>query len=135
MDLYERVQRRVEKEHAAMGLPGKVFFTGRLTQVYQTGVVIYFYLGFYAKGVADPVAAYAALEHAAREEILAAGGSLSHHHGIGKIRRSFLPEVYSEGALELNRKVKAAIDPDNLFAASNSGVNGPVALTRDEEAH
>ena len=135
MDLYERVQRRVEKEHAAMGLPGKVFFTGRLTQVYQTGVVIYFYLGFYAKGVADPVAAYAALEHAAREEILAAGGSLSHHHGIGKIRRGFMNDVYSEGALALNRKVKAAIDPDNLFAASNSGVNGPVALTRDEEAH
>lgn len=135
MDLYERVQRRVEKEHAALGLPGKVFFTGRLTQVYQTGVVIYFYLGFYAKGVADPVAAYAALEHAAREEILAAGGSLSHHHGIGKIRRDFLPQVFSEAALTLNRKVKAAIDPDNVFGASNCGINGPVALTPDEEAH
>ncbi|QSQ13772.1 FAD-binding oxidoreductase [Myxococcus landrumensis] len=135
MELYERVQRRVEKEHAAMKLPGKVFFTGRLTQVYQTGVVIYFYLGFYAKGVKDPVGAYAALEHAAREEILAAGGSLSHHHGIGKIRRDFLPEVYSEGALALNRKVKAAIDPDNVFGASNSGINGPIALTPDEEAH
>ncbi|WP_426752514.1 FAD-binding oxidoreductase [Myxococcus sp. Y35] len=135
MELYERVQRRVEKEHAAMGLPGKVFFTGRFTQVYQTGVVIYFYLGFYARGVPDPVAAYAALEHAAREEILAAGGSLSHHHGVGKIRRGFLPEVYSEGALALNRKVKAAIDPDNVFGASNSGINGPVALTPDEEAH
>ncbi len=134
MELYERVQRRVEQAHAALGLPGKPFFTGRLTQVYQTGVVIYFYLGFYAKGVADPVAAYAALEHAAREEILAAGGSLSHHHGVGKIRRDFLPEVYSEGALRLNRQVKAAIDPDNVFAASNSGVNGPVALSQHEVA-
>ncbi len=135
MDLYERVQRRVEKEHAALGLPGKVFFTGRLTQVYQTGVVIYFYLGFYARGVKDPVASYAALEHAAREEILSAGGSLSHHHGVGKIRRGFLPDVFSEGALALNRKVKAAIDPDNVFGASNSGVNGPLALTTEEEAH
>ncbi|MCP3065071.1 FAD-binding oxidoreductase [Myxococcus sp. K38C18041901] len=135
LELYERVQRRVEKEHALLKLPGKVFFTGRLTQVYQTGVVIYFYLGFYAKGVADPVGAYAALEHAAREEILAAGGSLSHHHGVGKIRRDFLPEVYSEGALALNRKVKAAIDPENLFGASNSGINGPVALTPNEEPH
>ncbi len=135
MDLYERVERRVAKEHAALGLPGKPFFTGRLTQVYQTGVVIYFYLGFYAKGVADPVGAYAKLEHAAREEILAAGGSLSHHHGVGKIRRDFLPEVYSDAALKLNRQVKAAIDPDNVFGASNSGINGPVALTENEEAH
>ncbi|MBC7793774.1 MAG: FAD-binding protein, partial [Clostridia bacterium] len=35
MDLYERVRNRVAKEHAARGLPGKPFFTGRLTQVYQ----------------------------------------------------------------------------------------------------
>ena len=129
MELYERTRQRVEREHAAMNLPGKPFFSGRITQVYETGVVMYFYLGFYARGTPDPVAAYAALEHAAREEILASGGSLSHHHGIGKIRRGFLRDVYSEGALRLNRQVKAAIDPHNVFGASNCGVNGPVALS------
>lgn len=133
MELYERVKLRVEREHAQRGLPGKVFFTGRITQIYATGVCMYFYLGFYAKGVADPVAAYAALEHAAREEILASGGALSHHHGVGKIRQGFLPEVYSEAALDLSRKVKSALDPDNLFGASNHGVNGNVVLER--EAH
>jgi alkyldihydroxyacetonephosphate synthase len=128
IELYERVQRRVQLEHEKRGLPGKVFFTGRITQVYPTGVCIYCYLGFYAKGVADPVGAYAALEHAAREEILASGGSLSHHHGVGKIRQDFLPAVYSQDALELNQKVKAAIDPTNLFGAGNHGVNGPIKL-------
>ena len=132
LELYDRVRRRVEREHAERGLPGKVFFTGRITQVYPTGVAMYFYLGFYAKGVADPVAAYGALEHAAREEILAAGGSLSHHHGVGKIRRDFLGDVYSEAALAVTRQVKAAIDPDNLFGAGNHGVTGPVRL--DERA-
>ncbi|MFZ4735325.1 MAG: FAD-binding oxidoreductase [Bradymonadia bacterium] len=129
MDLYERVRARVRREHEAMGLPGKVFFTGRITQVYPTGVAMYFYLGFYAKGVADPVASYGALEHAAREEILACGGSLSHHHGVGKIRQDFLKDVYSEGALTLQRALKNAVDPENLFGAGNHAVRGRVSLS------
>jgi alkyldihydroxyacetonephosphate synthase len=130
LELYERVQARCEREHRERGLPGKLFFTGRITQAYQTGVCIYFYLGFYAKGVADPVASYTALEHAAREEILASGGSLSHHHGVGKIRQDFLAEIYSDGARALTSKVKSAIDPENLFGAGNHGVNGLVTLAR-----
>ena len=128
IELYDRVRVRVEAEHARRGLPGKVFFTGRITQVYPSGVAMYFYLGFYAKGVADPVAAYAALEHAAREEILACGGSLSHHHGVGKLRQDFLGEIYSEGALAIAREVKRALDPENLFGAGNHGVNGQISL-------
>lgn len=134
MELYDRVRVRVEAEHARRQLPGKVFFTGRITQVYPSGVAMYFYLGFYAKGVPDPVGEYAALEHAAREEILAAGGSLSHHHGIGKIRQDFLGEVYSDGARAIAREVKRAIDPDNVFGAGNHGVNGPIALVEPPEA-
>ncbi|MEZ4368851.1 MAG: FAD-binding oxidoreductase [Kofleriaceae bacterium] len=134
IELYERVRTRVALEHEQRRLPGKVFFTGRITQVYPTGVAMYFYLGFYAKGVADPVAAYAALEHAAREEILACGGSLSHHHGVGKIRQDFLPEIYSEGGLALTRQVKEAVDPTNLFGAGNHAVRGPVALHAEPAA-
>ncbi|OQX68913.1 MAG: oxidase [Sorangiineae bacterium NIC37A_2] len=119
LDLYYRVKARIEREHAALGLPGKPFFTGRVTQLYHTGVCIYFYLGFYTEGVDDPVHAYELLEYAARDEILAAGGSLSHHHGIGKIRQQFLPRVYSPGALALQRAIKQAVDPTDIFAAGN----------------
>lgn len=128
IDLYNRVHQRVIEEHALRNLPGKVFFTGRLTQVYNTGVCMYFYLGFYAKGVADPIGEYTRLEQAAREEILAAGGALSHHHGVGKIRQGFLDDVYSPGAQALMRQVKQAIDPDNLFGANNHGVRGRIDL-------
>ena len=41
----------------------------------------------------DPVGLYVELEHLARQEILSSGGSLSHHHGVGKIRQAFLPQV------------------------------------------
>jgi alkyldihydroxyacetonephosphate synthase len=128
LSLYERVRDRVRREHEARGLPGNPFFTGRITQVYSTGVCMYFYLGFYCKGVADPVRQYAELEHAAREEILASGGSLSHHHGVGKLRQDFLSTIYSPGSLEFMRQVKRAVDPSNLFGASNHGVRGTVDL-------
>jgi alkyldihydroxyacetonephosphate synthase len=128
LSLYERVRDRVRREHEARGLPGNPFFTGRITQVYSTGVCIYFYLGFYCKGVADPVRQYTELEHAAREEILASGGSLSHHHGVGKLRQDFLSTIYSPGSLEFMRQVKRAVDPSNLFGASNHGVRGTVDL-------
>lgn len=128
LSLYERVRERIRREHEARRLPGKPFFTGRITQVYSSGVCIYFYMGFYCKGVADPVREYAAIEHAAREEILAAGGSLSHHHGVGKLRQDFLDDVYSPASLEVVRRVKQAVDPANVFGAGNHGVHGRVPL-------
>lgn len=128
LELYERVQRRVFQEHEARKLPGKPFFTGRFTQVYPTGVAIYFYMGFYAKGVADPIGEYAALEHAAREEILAAGGALSHHHGVGKLRQDFMKDVFSPGALRVAQQIKQAMDPQGIFGAKNHAIAGEVDL-------
>jgi alkyldihydroxyacetonephosphate synthase len=120
--LSENVKQRVHRECAARGLPGKPFVTCRVTQVYQTGVCIYFYFGFCHKGVADPAALYAELEHASRDEILKSGGSLSHHHGVGKIRQRFLPRVFSKTALSWAAEFKRAVDPDNLFGISNQAM-------------
>lgn len=119
LPLCGRVKRRVMDEHAARGLPGRPFITCRITQLYQTGVAVYFYLGFGVEGVADPLRAYLEIEHAARDEILSAGGSLSHHHGVGKIRREFLPRTLSPAARAWTAAVKHAVDPDNLLAAGN----------------
>lgn len=44
-------------------------------------------IGYMAsQGIENPVKVFSELEEAARDEILLAGGSLSHHHGIGKAR-------------------------------------------------
>ncbi len=109
------VKRRLTEEYSARKLPGIPFITCRVTQLYQTGVAIYFYFGFYHKGVEHPAHVFAELEHAARDEILRSGGSLSHHHGIGKIRRGFLPRVFSEASIEWSAAMKQAIDPANTF--------------------
>jgi alkyldihydroxyacetonephosphate synthase len=117
--LCENVKRRLRSEYTARGLPGVPFVTCRVTQLYQTGVAVYFYFGFYHKGVEHPERVYAELERAARDEILLCGGSLSHHHGIGKIRQEFLPRVHSPAALSWAADVKRAIDPQNIFGVGN----------------
>ncbi len=120
--LCENVKRRVREEHAARGLPGVPFISCRITQLYDTGVCIYFYLAYYYKSVERPSEVFAEIERAARAEVLARGGSLSHHHGIGKLRARFLPEIMSAPMLEWSRRVKQAVDPENVFGSANQGL-------------
>jgi alkyldihydroxyacetonephosphate synthase len=117
--LCANVKRRVEEEHRRRGLPGNPFISARITQVYPTGVCIYFYLAIHYKGVENPSEVYAELERAARDEILRSGGSLSHHHGIGKLREHFLPRIASPGTLAWRGALKQAVDPCDVFGIGN----------------
>ena len=128
LSLCENVKRRLEEEYARRALPGKPFVSARVTQVYQTGVCIYFYFAFYHKGVERPSQVFTELERIARDEILLSGGSLSHHHGVGKLRRSFLPRIMSATALEWSTEVKRAIDPTNIFGAGNQKLEADPAV-------
>jgi alkyldihydroxyacetonephosphate synthase len=118
----ENVKRVLNEEYAKRGLPGKPFVTSRITQLYKTGVAIYFYFGFYFKGIENPSKVYLELEDIAREEILRLGGSLSHHHGIGKIRAGFMPQIMSEGTLKWKQQIKQSLDPNNVFGAGNQSL-------------
>jgi alkyldihydroxyacetonephosphate synthase len=119
LSLCANVKQRLWQEYAKRGLPGNPFVCCRITQLYDSGVCVYFYFAFAYKGVEHASEVYAELERAARDEILRSGGSLSHHHGVGKLRQPFLPRVFSPAALELRRALKAAVDPDNLLAGGN----------------
>lgn len=121
LKLCERVKGRVHQEHRDRKLPGKPFVTCRVTQVYDTGCAVYFYFAYFFQGVENPSEVYAGIEKAAREEILLCGGSLSHHHGVGKLRKEFLPQIMSEEALVWRRKMKNALDPGNIFGVGNVG--------------
>ena len=114
---------RVVQEFAKRALPGKLFVSCRVTQVYQTGVCIYFYVAFYHKGVEHPSQIFDELERCARDEILRSGGSLSHHHGVGKLRGTFLPWIMSPTALEWVANVKRTVDPANVFGIANQKVS------------
>jgi len=113
------VRNRILESAKEKGIPTPPLVSCRVTQTYDTGACIYFYFGFVWKGVKDPVATFSQMEHEARDEILKVGGSISHHHGIGKLRKHWLPETVSHTGVTVLRGLKQTIDPKNIFAANN----------------
>ncbi|XP_026231630.1 alkyldihydroxyacetonephosphate synthase, peroxisomal [Anabas testudineus] len=91
----------------------------RVTQTYDVGACVYFYFAFNYKGLSDPIHVYDEVEHAAREEILANGGSLSHHHGVGKLRKKWMSQTVSNVGMGMLKSVKDYVDPNNIFGNRN----------------
>lgn len=59
------------------------------------------------------------IESKARDEILSSGGSISHHHGIGKLRSRWYPDSVSNVGVGLYKAAKNELDPRNIFATGN----------------
>ena len=118
-NLCARVKQAILDECARRNIPGRPFVSYRVTQLYDTGCVVYFYFAFHYKGVENPSQVYHEIERLAREEVLRCGGSLSHHHGVGKLRQAFLPQIMSAASLQWIAAAKQAIDPNNVFGAGN----------------
>ena len=104
---------------------GNAYLSYRVTQTYHTGVCIYFTMGFSGKGLQDPTQTYHDIEHRLRQTVLDNGGSLSHHHGIGKIRQGFLPQVQTQHSIEVIHQLKKAMDPGNIFGSGNGAFADP----------
>ncbi|XP_053124277.1 alkyldihydroxyacetonephosphate synthase, peroxisomal isoform X2 [Hemicordylus capensis] len=119
LDLCRNVKERIVRECKEKGVQFAPFATCRVTQTYDAGACVYFYLGFNYRGISDPVRVYEEVEMAAREEILANGGSLSHHHGVGKLRKQWLKESISDVGFGMLKSVKQYVDPNNIFGNGN----------------
>lgn len=120
--LCTNVKTRVKKECAKHNIQ-YYLISCRVTQSYDAGACVYFYFGFnysdFLNSGTDPVHVYETIEGHAREEILASGGSISHHHGVGKIRSRWYPQSVSQVGVGLYRATKQELDPQNIFAAGN----------------
>ncbi len=118
----ESVKQAVHKTHQELSMKGRPFVTARVSQVYQSGCCVYFYIGAHYKGLSDPVCAFRQFEQESRQAILDAGGSLSHHHGVGKARANFLPRVQSAEAARWARTIQKSLDPHGVFASGNQNI-------------
>ncbi|XP_042894263.1 alkyldihydroxyacetonephosphate synthase, peroxisomal-like [Penaeus japonicus] len=116
--LCHNVKHRISSECTERGIK-HYFVTCRVTQTYDAGACVYFYFAFNYRGLSDPVHVYEEIEGNARNEILACGGSISHHHGVGKVRRQWMNQTISEPSLGALKAVKDYFDPDNIFANGN----------------
>jgi alkyldihydroxyacetonephosphate synthase len=126
LDLCRGVKDRVNREARKYHIIKPVLISCRVTQAYDSGAAVYFYFAFnYQNGfgpeatIRDPVKVYELIEHGARDEIISLGGSISHHHGIGKVRKEWLEETVSSTGLGMMRAIKSYCDPNNIFANGN----------------
>ena len=119
-DVCAAVDRTARSEHARLGFPGTPFTSPRLTQMYHSGVCIYFTHGLYHRGIEGGDEKFAEMERNIRAAIMDAGGSISHHHGVGKLRKYFVDRVASPETVAAVKSLKQAVDPRNVFAVGNN---------------
>ncbi|MFD8263577.1 FAD-binding oxidoreductase, partial [Streptomyces griseoluteus] len=113
--LYAAVRTALTDTLTGAGTPPLVMC--HISHVYENGASLYFTV-VSAQGD-DPVAHWTPAKHAANEAVLAAGGTISHHHGVGTDHRDWYVREAGPLAVDALRAVKARLDPAGLL---NPGV-------------
>ena len=116
--LYAAVSEALRKSLTDQGTPPVVLC--HISHVYRTGASLYFTVAC-AQGD-DPVAQWRAAKAAAGGAIRAAGGSITHHHGIGTDHIPWYEREIGQLGVEVLRAVKATLDPNGIM---NPGVLVP----------
>ena len=97
--------------------------TCHLSHSYVDGACLYF--TFAASPPAEELeATYVAMWDAGQRAVLAHGGNLSHHHGIGLNRSRFVPEALGDG-LAVLQSMKDALDPAGILNPGKLGLRSP----------
>jgi alkyldihydroxyacetonephosphate synthase len=118
--LYEAVSGALRAALSDQGTPPVVLC--HVSHVYPAGASLYFTVA--CAQTEDPVAQWRAAKAAASDAILAAGGSITHHHGVGTDHRDWYEREVGELAVRALRAVKAQLDPAGVM---NPGVLIPPA--------
>ena len=117
-ELYESVHR---------ALDGRVFVMAHLSHAYPDGCSIYFSFAGAAATDDQALAVYDAAWKDALGAALAAGGTLSHHHGIGRSKAPRLGQELGAG-VDVVRALMRALDPGAILNPGN-------LLPREGPAH
>jgi len=119
--LYEAMRSSIKGAISATG-GGPGYVMTHVSHAYPHGASLY--STFLARQVPDPdplarQAQWRAVKQAATEAIMAAGGTLTHHHGIGRDHAPWLQEEVGPVGMRALRALKRALDPTGIM---NSGV-------------
>lgn len=111
-DVTEAVGRAISE------VSGHGFVTCRLTHAYPDGAAPYF--SVYAQGRwGDQVSQWDEIKVAASEALAAAGGTITHHHAVGRDHRPWADRQRPAPITAALRAAKSAIDPSGIL---NPGV-------------
>ena len=119
-DRFEALHARVSSAmtDALRRICGAGTLTCRFTHVYPDGPAPYFtFLGPARRG--SELSQWAELKTAASEAVLAAGGTITHHHAVGRTHRPWYDRERPEPFATALRAAKRALDPAGIL---NPGV-------------
>jgi alkyldihydroxyacetonephosphate synthase len=112
MDVYGAVRAAVGR-HA--------FIMAHFSHAYPEGCSIYFTFVAAGRDRAEAERRYDTIWRAGISATLAAGGVLSHHHGVGMSKQKYLPDELGMG-MELYRSLKRVLDPAGILNPGKMGL-------------
>jgi len=123
---WDRIHDLYREVLAAMGtVKDLVVVSGHSSHSYPQGTNIYFTFVARPENPADAEATYRACWARAMEATLHCGGTIAHHHGIGRVRLDWMAAEHGSGLAVLHA-IKRALDP--------LGIMNPGALLPGEAA-
>jgi alkyldihydroxyacetonephosphate synthase len=112
LDLYDAVRQAIGQHAVVMA---------HFSHAYPEGCSIYFSFAGHGDTLAESEATYDAIWREGMAATTRAGGTISHHHGIGLLKA---PAMFGEHreAMSLLRAVKQSLDPDNIMNPGKLGL-------------
>ncbi|BBY89851.1 FAD/FMN-dependent dehydrogenase [Mycolicibacterium tokaiense] len=96
---------------AESGTPALVLC--HISHVYPTGASLYFTVVAGQRG--NPLEQWQKAKAAASEAIMAAGGTITHHHAVGADHRPWMGQEIGEVGVQILRAVKQCVDPAGIL--------------------
>ena len=113
--LYAQVKAALEGALSAQGTNPIVLC--HISHVYRTGASLYFTVA--CRETDNPRAQWYAAKRAASDAIIAAGGTITHHHAVGRDHKPWYAEEIGPIGTDVLRAVKRSVDPAGVL---NPGV-------------
>ncbi len=111
-DLYGGVREAIAGSLGAQGTPGLVFC--HLSHAYADGASLYFTFIARRRAGAE-LEQWQAVKTAASEAIVAAGGTITHHHAVGRDHLPYMEAEVGRTGLDVLRAAKERLDPAGIM--------------------
>ncbi len=111
-ELHAAVGAAIREALAAQGTPGLVWC--HLSHAYADGASLYFTFISRRRAGAE-LEQWRAVKRAACEAIVASGGTITHHHAVGRDHAPYMKAEVGQVGIDVLRAVKAELDPAGIM--------------------
>ena len=110
--LHGAVAEAITRALSACGTPGLV--SCHVSHVYESGASLYFTL-IARQREGDEIGQWRAVKQAAGDAIMAGGGTITHHHAVGRDHARWMLREVGSGGVAALRALKSELDPAGIM--------------------